>query len=178
MSTRLKELYREVDQAVEAVKKRFPAEVKCRRGCSDCCHAVFDVSLAEAVAIQKEFMKLPREKRRLATRQAKKALEQWNRLVQQKADISRARIRCPLLSEDHLCMLYEMRPVNCRTYGVPVEIDGKSAVCGLSGFRPGGSYPTIKINAVQQALLEISQAMDQGLGSKRWPIAALILEVS
>jgi len=181
MGERLKALYKKVDEAVEEIRKGFSKEVRCKPGCSDCCHAVFDVSLAEAVAIQKAFMELPRAERRLAIQQAKKAMEQWNRLMAGGADedaITHARIRCPLLNRDDLCMLYQVRPVNCRTYGVPLEMDGRSAVCGLCGFRQGRAYPTIKIGAIQDELLDISLNMDKLLGRRRWPIAALILEVS
>ena len=37
------------DELFERVRAQFPAEVACTAGCSDCCHAMFDLSLVEAM---------------------------------------------------------------------------------------------------------------------------------
>ena len=39
------------DQAFQRVSKEYPESVKCRSGCSDCCHALFDLTLIEALYI-------------------------------------------------------------------------------------------------------------------------------
>ena len=51
MFSNLEELYQSVDQAVDTIIQQHPLEVRCRKGCADCCHAVFDVSFIEAAYI-------------------------------------------------------------------------------------------------------------------------------
>ncbi len=181
MQNRLKILFDEIDQAVSRLVKLYPAEIRCRKGCADCCHAVFDVSLAEAVALQQAFLELPRKKRRQATLQAEKAMKEWNTLkkeIRKPSDISNTRIRCPLLDSDNSCMLYIWRPVNCRTYGAPLEIQGRSVACGLCRFQEGKRYETIRMELIHQRLHELSLSMDRIIGDRRWPVSAIILDVS
>ena len=55
-------------------------------------------------------------------------------------------------------------------------IHGEGHVCGLSGFDPGVSYPTVNLEQLQRALYEMSvSAGGEGLARKRWPISALLL---
>ena len=37
------------------VKEQFPDAVKCREGCADCCHALFDITLIEALYVNTRF---------------------------------------------------------------------------------------------------------------------------
>ncbi len=173
---RLEEIFAAVDQAFARVREAHPGEVRCGRGCEDCCHAVFDLSLVEAVNLEAALAGLPpavREEIRLA---AAGAWRQWRQLVEEGQDPATARIRCPLLGADGLCLCYAARPVNCRTYGIPTVIEGKGHVCGLSGFSPGQAYPTVNLAAVQQRLfaLAVELAGPEG-GRRRWPVAAVVL---
>jgi len=65
--------------------------------------------------------------------------------------------------------------VNCRTYGVPTEIDGKGQVCGLSRFQTGKTYPTVKLNQIQQVLLDLSRDVSTEMAGRRWPVASILL---
>ncbi len=176
MEKELKQLFTQIDNAVTTVAQRYPKEFKCKKGCSDCCNAAFDVSLAEAVLIKKYFSILGRKTRRQIIKKAEEAQRAWDKnLAKPIQDISKLRIPCPLLSRDEECLLYEVRPVNCRTYGVPTEINGHGHVCALSGFIAGQSYPTIRLNIIQQELLKISKQIDPKKAGKRWPISAILL---
>ncbi len=175
MFTRIQALYDTIDITVAQIHRNFPSEVKCRKGCSDCCHAAFDASLIEAYYILHRFRALPRKARRQALKNAARAMKEWEKMMRDQTDISTARIRCPLLDHNDACIIYEARPVNCRTYGVPTEINGKGHVCQLSGFKPGISYPTIKLQSVQQELLAMSEGINPEKGKKRWPVAAVLL---
>ena len=44
-----------VDQVFERVKNEYPKEVFCREKCSDCCYAIFDLTLIEALYINHKF---------------------------------------------------------------------------------------------------------------------------
>ncbi len=176
MEKELKRLFAQIDNAFKSVAMEYPKEFRCRKGCSDCCNAAFDISLAEAHLIRKKFRILGRKTRRQILKRAKTAQKAWQKAQEQNLDISTLRIPCPLLSRDEECLLYEIRPVNCRTYGVPTEINGKGHVCSLSAFEPGVKYPTIRLHIIQKELLRISQDIDPKLAEKRWPISSILLE--
>ena len=44
-----------VDGIFNRVKNEFPKEVFCREKCSDCCYALFDLTLVEALYIKHKF---------------------------------------------------------------------------------------------------------------------------
>ena len=48
----------EVEKGIDRIKKDFPAEVRCNRQCSDCCFAVFDLTLIEAVYLNYHFFQV------------------------------------------------------------------------------------------------------------------------
>ncbi|MFA7346467.1 MAG: YkgJ family cysteine cluster protein [Desulfurivibrionaceae bacterium] len=179
MHHELDKLFAAVDQAFEVVRKAHPEAIACGKGCADCCHAVFDVSLVEAVNLQACFQGLDPAAREQITEAAQKGVRDWEQIMESRLDPAVARIRCPLLDEQGACLCYEARPVNCRTYGIPTVIDGKGHVCGLSGFEPGTSYPTVNLASLQRILHDLSVWLaGEELGASRWPIAAVILEPS
>ncbi|MBU2481902.1 MAG: YkgJ family cysteine cluster protein, partial [Proteobacteria bacterium] len=46
-----------VDAVFDRVKKEYPKEVFCREKCSDCCYAIFDLTLIEALYLKDHFLK-------------------------------------------------------------------------------------------------------------------------
>lgn len=175
----LNKLFAAVDQAFEAVRQDHPEEIACGRGCADCCHAVFDVSLIEAVNLQAHFQRLAPAVREQIAGAAAEASRAWEQSMASHIEPALARIRCPLLDGQGLCLCYEARPVNCRTYGIPTVIEGKGHVCGFSGFEPGKSYPTVNLASLQRVLYDLSiQLAGQEKGARRWPIASVILAPS
>jgi len=173
----LDDIFAVVDRAFLQVAGNFPDAVRCGKGCVDCCHAVFDLSLVEAVNLRRRILALPHDTLALISEAAEQAMGDWSRLAAEGGDLSIARIRCPLLnSNSGQCLCYEARPVNCRTYGIPIEIEGKAHVCGLSGFIPGTSYPVVRLAAIQTVLHDISVRLaGQAAGHRRFPVAAVIL---
>ncbi len=177
MFRELEDLYSLIDRTVGEIQRRYRKEVLCRKGCTDCCYAVFDVSLIEALYLRTCFDSLDRRQRRAALIRAKKAIKSWDQLIAAGADLSLARIRCPLLSDDGECICYAARPINCRTYGIPTMIGNKGHVCGLSGFVRGKKYITLNLAPLQERLYELSVKLKgEDLGTRRWPIAAVLLE--
>ncbi|SDP65263.1 YkgJ family cysteine cluster protein [Desulforhopalus singaporensis] len=178
MFAKLTALYDFVDQTVQTVHDRYPTEVKCRPGCADCCHALFDISFIEAARLAAFLV----EHKEIITEQRQRANEaacQFERLMTENSDPSTARVRCPLLSDSNLCLAHEVRPINCRTYGTPTEIDGKAHVCGLSGFTGSTHYPTVKLEPLQQSLTSYSKELvGPTFGARRFPIAWVILKTS
>lgn len=173
----LKDFFSAIDKAFAEVQEQFADEVKCRKGCDDCCHAVFDISLAEAASILEHFQALEPQEQQEIISAASEALASWEETSRNEVDISKARIRCPLLDKEGCCFCYEVRPVNCRTYGIPTVIDGAGHVCGLSGFEPGTKYPTVNLEQLQKVLYDFSVHLGgENIGRQRWPLAAILLD--
>ena len=163
--TALNQLRQRCDQAFARVAAQYPQEVACRLGCDDCCHALFDLAPVEAYVLSRAFAALPRRQRREALRRAEKAARLYDQVlaqaqaasgVQRLEVLSRARVPCPPLAEGR-CLLYAERPITCRLYGVPVEVEGQARTCHRARFRPGVSYPTVKLAQVQAELEELSR---------------------
>lgn len=165
-------LRKNVDGLFERFSREFAAEVKCEKGCADCCHAIFDLSLVEAMYINRKFrekfdagrersgiLELADQADRQAYKFKRKIFKESkegrdsNELI---AEAARQRIRCPLLDDSGLCRMYDERPLTCRIYGVPTGIGGAAHTCGKSGFLPGREYPTISMEAVNRRLQDLS----------------------
>lgn len=160
----LGELRQQADASFALVAREHPQAVACRPGCTDCCHALFDLTPMESLALALAFMELSRNPRREARRRGEKAAGIFDQTLaqafgQQGEDrlkvLSEARVPCPLLQEDR-CLLYEHRPITCRLYGMPVAIEGKARICHLSRFKPGETYPTADMSLVQNKLERLS----------------------
>ncbi len=90
-----KNLVRKIDEKCNEINGTFGRHIKCTKGCSQCCilDSVFPV---EAVSM---------------------AVEVINRNIDVKA--AKENDRCIFLGND-LCMIYDVRPVICRTHGFPI----------------------------------------------------------
>ncbi len=186
-------LVAEVDALFDKVKGLHPDLVSCGEGCSDCCHALFDVSLIEALYLNRHFnAELSGEdKKRILQaaetadrahyklkRKAFKATEKGVATAQILEDLAKERIRCPLLSDQNRCEFYAQRPVTCRLYGLPLDIGGAAHTCGKAGFKPGGAYPTVKIEVIQDRLMLLAQEFTQSINAKYPGLADMLVPVS
>jgi Fe-S-cluster containining protein len=177
MFAQLEKLYRIVDDAVASISTAHAGAVHCRPGCADCCHAVFDVSFIEAARLALFLAENPLI---LASQQerAQQAAEVFEQLFRNGGDPATARIRCPLLGDDDLCLAHPVRPVNCRSYGTPTIIAGKAHVCGLSGFVGAQVYPSIDLAPLQERLSDYSrQLAGEEFAKRRFPIAWVVLRL-
>ena len=172
----------QADELFAKVRAQYPDKVVCHEGCGDCCHALFDLSLVEAMALNRAFNEtygIGQARSRIleqaseADRQLTKMKKQFYRETKDGAEDSqilleaaRARIRCPLLDDDDKCSLYHARPITCRLYGVPTAIGGKGHVCGLCGFEKGGKYPTVYFDRIQDKLSALSLRIAKVTGSR------------
>lgn len=189
---RYEQLVSRIDPVFKQVEEQFPDCVTCSLGCSDCCHALFDLSLIEALYLNHKFRQmaegdrlriLPRADK--ADRKVYKIKKRVYQASQKEEDTARVleqagreRVRCPLLEEDDSCAMYGVRPITCRLYGLPLAIEGRAHTCGKSGFQPGVQYPTVNVDAVQRVLLEISQDLAAAINSKYPGLPTTLLPVS
>lgn len=182
-----------VDQVFERVKQEYPKEVFCREKCSDCCYAIFDLTLIEALYINHKFkenfsgrqkadliavadktdralVKMKRE----AYKEVKKGAEQ----LEVVGRMSQERVRCPLLGEDNLCLMYENRPITCRVYGIPTSTAGASHICGRTNFVQGKAYPTLNMDKVYTQLQLLSAELVRDINSEKIRMHELLVPVS
>jgi Fe-S-cluster containining protein len=183
----------EADALFDQVRRRHPDCVACSLGCSDCCHAMFDLSLVEALYLNQQFhqaiafgpqhsaiIDAAGDADRLAAR-VKRALYTSSKdgnTRQVMEDAAHTRIRCPLLDAEDHCLLYAHRPVTCRLYGVPAAIAGEAHVCGKSAFSKGQSYPTVALEKIQDRLAAMSLEIAQTLGTRLKELHLVYVPVS
>jgi Fe-S-cluster containining protein len=187
------ELVSRADGAFERVKQAFGECVKCAEKCSDCCFALFDLTLIEALYINHKFNEKIKgsakaellEKANKADRIVHKLKRKAYRDLQAGktedeilTELARERVRCPLLNEDELCDLYDHRPLTCRFYGIPTAIGGKGHTCGKSGFEEGERYPTVNLDAVNSQLQQISAELIRDLKSRYLKLSDMLVPLS
>ena len=186
-------LVAQADGVFDRVKNAYTDCVKCEEKCADCCFALFDLTLIEALYIHHKFnekyqgtekAELLEKSNRADRRIYKIKRKAYNDLQAGKnegeilAAMARERVRCPLLNEKELCGLYEYRPITCRFYGVPTAIGGCGHTCGKSGFKQGEKYPTVNLDAVHSNLQQISAELLRDIQSKNIKLADLLVPLS
>ncbi|MBU5612796.1 YkgJ family cysteine cluster protein [Geomonas azotofigens] len=92
-----------VDEICRRTSEAFSTHITCRAGCDACCRHL-SIFAVEAAALRNALAELP-------AGQAE--------LVRSKAREAREDSPCPLL-HDGLCLLYQARPIICRTHGLPL----------------------------------------------------------
>lgn len=182
-----------VDEAFEQIDQQTDGLVHCGRGCSDCCYALFDLTLVEAMYVSHHFRAaFSGMKKSELMEQADKADREVNRLKRRlfKASqsgaptdeimklVAETRLRCPLLGEGDLCELYDHRPLTCRAYGVPTAIGEQVHTCGKSGFEPGKPYPTIRIEKLQDSLMAMSLELAGTINTRYKELGTMLLPLS
>ncbi len=191
--SKYEELVGAADEAFSRVKGDHADCVNCKLGCAGCCHALFDLTLIEALYINHKFNETFKgdNKERLldransADRKTYKIKKKAYKLLKEGCKdedilerMAAETVRCALLDEKDLCELYDFRPITCRLYGVPTAIGGKGHTCGLSGFTEGEAYPTANLDRVQTGLLALSKALVADLKSKYATLGEILVPLS
>lgn len=190
---RYESLAKAADDVFEKVKSQYPACVRCQVECTECCYALFDLSLIEAIYINHRFLTELDEKKRTAIlekantvdrqvhrikRNAFKAFESGRGEDKILEDMALEKIRCPLLNDQDCCDLYAYRPITCRLYGIPTEIGGVGRTCGKSGFERGTAYPTVHLGKLHQSLYALSSELVTALKSKYVQMGDMLIPLS
>ncbi|MBI5485304.1 MAG: YkgJ family cysteine cluster protein [Deltaproteobacteria bacterium] len=97
------QLTTKIDALCRGIESALGEQITCHEGCSSCCTAITLFPI-EAAALRYALDGLPPQE-----------AESIRRHVAEKATGE----RCPLLSH-HRCLLYNARPVICRTHGLPI----------------------------------------------------------
>ncbi len=182
-----------VETMFDKVQNEYSENVKCKPGCSDCCFALFDLTLIEAIYINYHFNekfdgveklniidRANRADRRTykIKRAAHKEFLDGASEVEVLGRMSLERVRCALLNEDNMCDLYEKRPLTCRLYGIPTSASEMSHTCGKSGFLEGKKYPTVNMDQVYKQMYQLSEELVLASKSKNYKMGDMLVPVS
>jgi Fe-S-cluster containining protein len=152
MLAQLHLLQAEIDRRAGSVAGSFDGAWPCRKGCGSCCTrlaAIPVLTRPEWEQLQAGLSAMPAEARR-----------QIEARIQ---GLSDAPVVCPLFDpESRSCLVYESRPIACRTYGFFVERD-KGLYCGdiLAMVESGNARAVVWGNAAG-----VEEQLDR-LGARR-----------
>ncbi len=100
------ELLRRLDEKFAEIQSKYPAEFSCRLGCHQCCVPNLTVGPLERDALRAYLQSRPE-----IAEQAK----------QLEAENPHGGTRCTFLQSDGGCLIYEARPLVCRSHGAPLQ---------------------------------------------------------
>jgi Fe-S-cluster containining protein len=125
-----------LDMWFRSVRVKYGARMRCGEGCTFCCCGLFDIPLPDALRVATGFCRLtPSLKNDVAHRASTIHADLLREVPELETpfflnSISEARIdlltevfntvRCPFLSMDNVCLIYEYRPSACVLEGIPM----------------------------------------------------------
>ena len=185
----------QLDGVFESVRQRHSDCVKCKLECSDCCHALFDLSLVEALYINARFLETVLGERKSEIldkankadrkiyqlkRKAFKAVAAGEKSEEQVLfEMAAERIRCPLLNDENQCDLYAIPSGYLPTlWNSHLLLPDDGHTCGLSAFKTGESYPTVNLDSVHAKLHELSCEIIEVLRSTHVKMGDVLMPLS
>jgi Fe-S-cluster containining protein len=117
------------DDFFRSIAESQPQNLQCGRGCSLCCYGLFEIGSGDVPLIAEALEKLHPSRRKMIVRRAQEIVESSNHpeLRDCSADEKAAFFErtaatpCPNLNERGECLMYEHRPLVCRTFGLPLR---------------------------------------------------------
>ncbi|MCG5056199.1 MAG: YkgJ family cysteine cluster protein [Myxococcales bacterium] len=166
----LRLLAQKVDAFFTRVEQQHADHMACRTGCNDCCHVRLTITSVEAEAIRHHWPQLPEEVRATLRAHAQGPSDSL----------------CVALQDDGRCGIYEMRPLVCRSHGLPLRLRQDKRLPIIDAcFRnfvetgPGAVAPDCVLDqqTLSTALLAIDAAFARAEGrpaGERVELAALL----
>ncbi len=120
------------DRHFDAVAREQPHNLQCGAGCSLCCYGLFEIGSGDVPLLAEGLETLHPMRRAKIIRRALEIVES-NRHPnlrdcspeEKEAFFDRTQATpCPTLDESGHCIMYEHRPLVCRTFGLPLR-DGR-----------------------------------------------------
>jgi hypothetical protein len=155
-------LLKRLDQWFRSIQTGYAGQMNCGRGCTKCCHGLFDVSLPDALRATDGFSLLPEDLRAAVMG---RALDIHTKIMGECPELKEpyllgdlpeekideilehiGEVRCPLLNGDDTCLIYDYRPLACILEGIPM-VDAQGGQfggwCELN-FKEGVSPAALK----------------------------------
>jgi Fe-S-cluster containining protein len=130
------------DEFFSSVAKEQPQNLQCGRGCSLCCYGLFEIGSGDVPVIADRLAKLHPARRKKIIGRAVAIMEanEHPNLRDCSPDEKESffdrtsSVACPNLSDAGECMIYDARPLVCRTFGLPIREDERyiGDVCELN----------------------------------------------
>ena len=146
-------LRQRVDAFFSATSSRHPDAMHCRAGCHGCCQAGLSVSAIEAAAIRDHLQSLSPAEQRAIFAQVHTRAQALQAAVAAQVKATEDP-PCVLLRDDGRCAIYPVRPLVCRSQGLPLSYaaelippqalrfvakDGRAVVCCPLNFCTPGA---------------------------------------
>jgi Fe-S-cluster containining protein len=137
-----KRVLQHADEFFDAVMRSQPQNLQCGRGCSLCCYGLFEIGSADVVLIAEGLAKLHAARRAMVIRRAVEIvatsrhpnLRDCSPIEKEEFFDRTASTPCPNLNDSGECMIYDDRPLVCRTFGLPLRNGARylGDVCDLN----------------------------------------------
>ena len=106
-----------------------PRNLQCGAGCSLCCYGLFEIGSGDVPLIAEGLRKMHPMRRKKVIRRALAIVEENDHPnlrecsgIEKEEFFERTKATpCPNLDETGRCMMYEHRPLVCRTFGLPLR---------------------------------------------------------
>ena len=144
-----KRVLERADAWFQDVQRGQPENLQCGRGCSLCCYGLFEIGFSDVPVLADGLARAHPSRRKAIIRRAVEIMDATGHPnlrecapAEKEAFFEHAlACPCPVLSPPGECLLYEHRPLVCRTFGLPLR-NGKEYfgdVCELNftAARPG-----------------------------------------
>lgn len=117
------------DRFFRSVMESQPQNLQCGRGCSLCCYGLFEIGAADIPILAEGLAQLHPMRRRKIVRRAQEMVASSKHpnlrdcSIEEKEEFfdRTASMPCPNLNDAGECMVYEHRPLVCRTFGLPLR---------------------------------------------------------
>ena len=116
-----------VDNEFARNRRLYGEKIRCGAGCSDCCYQLFQITAIEAEYISRGVRSLDPDKREALQARARDYTAARRKLLTEEGEPESwgnlppvgTRLACPAL-EDGVCSIYELRPLMCHKFGMPI----------------------------------------------------------
>lgn len=136
-----------VDAHVARVERTYQGDMRCRAGCAACCMVELSVLALEGEAIAEAVSAMSPSARAAVAARASLPLDPLAP-------------RCAALDEQNRCSIYAVRPLVCRSHGVPIRSGDLIDACSLNFHqRPPSTVPATDV-LVQATLSTVLLALD------------------
>lgn len=149
----------DADAHFRDVARKQPQHLQCD-GCSLCCYGLFEIGAADIPLLAEGLSKLHPSRRKAIIRRAAGIVAAGHPNLRetgaQEKDAFFDRTdstRCPNLNDEGRCLVYEYRPLVCRTFGVPLR-EGDRYVGDVCDLNFGDATDEEKLDAAWDLLRE------------------------
>ena len=123
------------DEFFGSVMRSQPQNLQCGRGCSLCCYGLFEIGSGDVPLIAEGLERLHPARRKMIIKRAVEIvatsqhpnLRECSPIEKEEFFDRTASMPCPNLNQSGECMIYESRPLVCRTFGLPLR-DGDNYI--------------------------------------------------